>query len=82
MRVKKLLGGISVGGGSLGLVWEFGLANIGEIYGAIIPLAFTVAPRVAWLDADTLQTVAIGLAVLLAAFKLTTVVGNAVERLR
>lgn len=67
------------------LVWalvQAGMVNLDLLHSAIIPLAFTIAPEVAWLNEQTLQETALFVTAVFVALTLFKVADNVFSRVR
>ena len=80
--LRELLGGLAVVGSSLWAVFQVGVLNIDLLQTALIPLAFTVAPEVPWLDTTMLQNIALFVTVVFVGLTLFRLADKAVSRVR
>ncbi|MFC7135463.1 hypothetical protein [Halobaculum litoreum] len=79
--MKRELGAFVGGLGTVvATLWHFGIANIAELQSVLIPLAFTVAPRVPYLDAATLQKAAVSVTVVFIVFTAGKIAADAARR--
>lgn len=77
MNVLRALGGIGATGAA---ILQFGVSNVDLMQSIVLPLAFTLAPRVEWLNETLLQNAAVYVTAVVVGLTIFQLVDRARER--